>query len=46
MICSSEKRQFGSAQQARRSNRHARFRIHAYLCPECHFWHVSNGDKR
>lgn len=41
---STGKRQFASADQAKRASRHVRNRLRAYLCPDCHRWHVTNAE--
>ena len=43
---STGKRQFASADQAKRATRHVSNRLRAYLCPECHRWHVTNAEDR
>ena len=44
MTC--RKRAFATRGAARRAHEAARFRIIAYVCRDCHRWHVANGDKR
>lgn len=40
------KRSYPSAKVAKRRNRRASFRVRAYRCPSCGWWHVTNQDKR
>jgi hypothetical protein len=37
---------YASIGNARKACRKAAFRFRVYFCSECHWWHVTNGEKR
>lgn len=42
--CPSGKRGYASKRQAKLATRNVRNRIRAYLCPDCHAWHVTRSE--
>jgi hypothetical protein len=45
MMCDG-KRRFASRRAAKCSRRAGKARLHAYVCPVCHHWHMGHKDPR